>query len=71
MRSLDERVRDIAQKRLTEIATGVAAALGGSAEVTYHRVIRSPPIIRMKRRMPSRRRAASPVRGRSIHQPIP
>jgi hippurate hydrolase len=37
VRTLNPRMRDIAEKRLGEIATGVAAAMGGSARVDYAR----------------------------------
>ncbi|MDO5370614.1 M20 aminoacylase family protein [Paracoccus sp. (in: a-proteobacteria)] len=36
-RSLDPAVRDLVEERLHSIATGVAAAMGGSAEVDYQR----------------------------------
>ena len=37
VRTLSARMRDVAEKRLGEIATGVAAAMGGSARVDYGR----------------------------------
>ncbi len=37
VRTFTPEMRDLAERRLTEIATGVASALGGTAEVTYHR----------------------------------
>jgi amidohydrolase len=37
VRTLSPRMRDIAEKRLGEIATGVAAAMGGAARVDYGR----------------------------------
>jgi hippurate hydrolase len=37
VRSLDEDVRDMAEQRIEEIATGVASAFGCEAEVTYDR----------------------------------
>jgi hippurate hydrolase len=35
VRTLDEEMRELAQKRLPEIVAGVAATFGGSAETTY------------------------------------
>ncbi len=37
VRTLNEAMRDLAQARLTEIATGVAAAMGGKARMNYAR----------------------------------
>lgn len=37
VRTLSETMRDLAEARLTEIATGVAAAMGAKARVTYGR----------------------------------
>ena len=37
VRTLNEAMRDLAQTRLTEIATGVAAAMGGKARMNYAR----------------------------------
>ena len=37
VRSFREETRELAEKRLREIATGVAAVLGGTAEVVYRR----------------------------------
>lgn len=36
-RTLDESVRDYVEKRIAEVARGIAAGLGGSAKVEYHR----------------------------------
>ncbi|ABV93030.1 amidohydrolase [Dinoroseobacter shibae DFL 12 = DSM 16493] len=37
VRTLDEDVRAMAERRLTEIATGIAQAMGAEAEVQYHK----------------------------------
>ncbi|WP_281984174.1 M20 aminoacylase family protein [Thalassorhabdomicrobium marinisediminis] len=37
VRTLNEDIRDLAEKRLTEVAEGVAATMGATAKVTYHR----------------------------------
>ncbi|PVA07049.1 M20 aminoacylase family protein [Thalassorhabdomicrobium marinisediminis] len=37
VRTLNEDIRDLAEKRLTEVAEGVAATMGAQAKVTYHR----------------------------------
>jgi amidohydrolase len=37
VRSLDDAVRNLAETRLREIATGIAKALGGEASLAYHR----------------------------------
>jgi hippurate hydrolase len=37
VRALDGRVQDLAEARLSEVATGIAAAMGGRAEVDYQR----------------------------------
>jgi hippurate hydrolase len=37
VRSFDPAVRDMAEARIRAVASGIAAALGGSAEVTYRR----------------------------------
>ncbi len=37
VRTLNKDIRDLAEKRLSEIATGVAAAFGAVAKVDYHR----------------------------------
>ncbi len=37
VRTMDGAVRDLAEKRVSEICNGIAATFGGTAEVTYHR----------------------------------
>jgi hippurate hydrolase len=37
VRTMSKEMRDLAERRIKELATGISASFGGTAEVTYHR----------------------------------
>ncbi|MGR3541606.1 MAG: M20 aminoacylase family protein [Hasllibacter sp.] len=68
VRTLDPAVRDMAERRLSEIAEGIAAGFGATATVTYHRGY--PVMVNHEAETEHMREAARAVSGQCEDAPL-